>query len=143
MYYADAIQELRGARYCNQQLIRINQDLEVLRHRMTGLARSGPELTSQQARSNLPMPRYQKDPDCSPIALIEAIAAKEREAQILRLRILGVRWWLERLQSEDQQTLIRIYLLDETYEKAAEKRGYTKKGLWKHLRAEAKKIGLN
>ena len=143
MYYADAIQELKGVRYCNRQLIRINQGLEVLRHRMTGLARSGPELTPQQARSSLPMPHYQNDPNCSPIALIAAIAAKEREAQVLRLRILGTRRWLERLQLEDQQTLIDIYLLDEAYEKAAEKRGYTKKGLWKHLRAEAKKIGLN
>lgn len=62
MYYSDAIRELRGARYCNRQLIRINQDLEVLRHQQTGLARSGPDLTPEQARSSLPMPHYHGSP---------------------------------------------------------------------------------
>lgn len=142
MYYSDAIRELRGARYCNRQLIRINQDLEVLRHQQTGLARSGPDLTPEQARSSLPMPHYHGSPDRSPVALIEAITAKEREAQTMRLRILDIRRWLERLKPEDQQAMIEIYLLDQPYEETAARLGYTKKGLWKHLRSEAKKIGI-
>lgn len=45
MDYRESIQQLRGTVYYNRRLIRVNQDIEVLRHQMTGLARSGPVLS--------------------------------------------------------------------------------------------------
>ena len=38
MDYRESIQQLRGTVYYNRRLIRVNQDIEVLRHQMTGLA---------------------------------------------------------------------------------------------------------
>ena len=66
MDYRESIQQLRGTVYYNRRLIRVNQDIEVLRHQMTGLARSGPVLSPQQAKSPLPLPHYQHDPNASP-----------------------------------------------------------------------------
>lgn len=139
MDYDEAKQQLRIARYSNRKLIQINQDIEVLRHQMTGLARGGPELTAEQAKSPLPLPHYQHDPNASPVALIEACEAKEKEADHHRRLILSVDW-LDQLEQEDQDALIEVYLLHRNYQDTAEAHGYTKKGLWKHLKAEIERI---
>lgn len=139
MNYEEAKQQLKIARYCNKKLIRINQEIEVLRHQMTGLARGGPELTPEQAKSPLPLPHYQHDPNASPVALIEACEAKEKEAELMRRLILSVDW-LELLDKQDQDALIEVYLLHHNYDQTAQAHGYTKKGLWKHLKAEIERI---
>lgn len=139
----EAITELKSTRYSNHALIEINQDIEVLRHQMTGLARSGPELSPQQAKSPLPMPTYQHDPDKSPVALIDAVDAKEKEARYHRLRILYIDRWFKRLSPEDRTILAELYLIqDASYEETAERHGYTKKGLWLHLRSAFEDIGI-
>lgn len=134
MDYRESIQQLRGTVYYNRRLIRVNQDIEVLRHQMTGLARSGPVLSPQQARSPLPLPHYQHDPNASPVALIEAVEAKEKEARMLA-GLIQECGWIENLDQQDREALMDIYLLQQNYEQTAVKYGYTKKGLWKHLRS--------
>ena len=134
MDYRESIQQLRGTVYYNRRLIRVNQDIEVLRHQMTGLARSGPVLSPQQAMSPLPLPHYQHDPNASPVALIEAVEAKEKEARMLA-GLIQECGWIENMDQQDREALMDIYLLQQNYEQTAAKYGYTKKGLWKHLKS--------
>lgn len=140
MDYRESIQQLRGTVYYNRRLIRVNQDIEVLRHQMTGLARSGPVLSPQQARSPLPLPHYQHDPNASPVALIEAVGAKEKEARMLEWLIQEC-GWIENLDQPDREALMDVYLLQQNYEQTAAKYGYTKKGLWKHLKSRIEALG--
>ena len=52
MTYDELIPELKTVRYCCHRLIELNQELEVLNHQMTGLAKSGGiELTAEQKKS--------------------------------------------------------------------------------------------
>lgn len=140
MDYRESIQQLRGTVYYNRRLIRVNQDIEVLRHQMTGLARSGPVLSPQQARSLLPLPHYRHDPNASPVALIEAVEAKEKEARMLAWLIQEC-GWIENLDQPDREALMDVYLLQQNYEQTAAKYGYTKKGLWKHLKSRIEALG--
>ena len=140
MDYRESIQQLRGTVYYNRRLIRVNQDIEVLRHQMTGLARSGPVLSPQQAKSPLPLPHYQHDPNASPVALIEAIEAKEKEARMLAWLIQEC-GWIENLDQPDREALMDVYFLQQNYEQTAAKYGYTKKGLWKHLKSRIEALG--
>ena len=139
MDYRESIQQLRGTVYYNRRLIRVNQDIEVLRHQMTGLARSGPVLSPQQARSPLPLPHYQHDPNASPVALIEAVEAKEKEARMLAGLIQGC-GWIENLDQQDKEALIELTLLHEPMVKVAEKYGYSRPGMYKHLEAALRDI---
>lgn len=139
MDYRESIQQLRGTVYYNRRLIRVNQDIEVLRHQMTGLARSGPVLSPQQARSPLPLPHYQHDPNASPVALIEAVEAKEKEARMLA-GLIQECGWIENLGQPDREALIELTLLHEPMVKVAEKHGYSRPGMYKHLEAALRDI---
>lgn len=139
MDYRESIQQLRGTVYYNRRLIRVNQDIEVLRHQMTGLARSGPVLSPQQAKSPLPLPHYQHDPNASPVALIEAVEAKEKEARMLARMILEC-GWIESLDQPDREALIELTLLHEPMVRVAEKYGYSRPGMYKHLEAALRDI---
>lgn len=139
MDYRESIQQLRGTVYYNRRLIRVNQDIEVLRHQMTGLARSGPVLSPQQARSPLPLPHYQHDPNASPVALIEAVEAKEKEARMLAWLIQEC-GWIENLDQQDKEALIELTLLREPMASVAEKYGYSRPGMYKHLEAVLRDI---
>lgn len=139
MNYDEAIAELRSARYCCRKLIRLNQDVEVLEHQMTGLARSGVELSPQQAKSPLPLPHYQHNPDASPVALIEAVDAKRGEMAALRHRILACSW-IEDLDEEDKGALILIAFARKTVTEVAEAQHYSRQGLYKHLSAVLREI---
>lgn len=134
MDYRESIQQLRGTVYYNRRLIRVNQDIEVLRHQMTGLARSGPVLSPQQAKSPLPLPHYQHDPNASPVALIEAVEAKEKEARMLA-GLIQECGWIENLDQPDKEALIELTLLHEPMVSVAEKYGYSRPGMYKHLEA--------
>lgn len=139
MDYRESIQQLRGTVYYNRRLIRVNQDIEVLRHQMTGLARSGPVLSPQQAKSPLPLPHYQHDPNASPVALIEAVEAKEKEARMLA-GLIQECGWIENLDQQDREALIELTLLHEPMVKIAEKNGYSRPGMYKHLEAALRDI---
>lgn len=139
MDYGESIQQLRGTVYYNRRLIRVNQDIEVLRHQMTGLARSGPVLSPQQAKSPLPLPHYQHDPNASPVALIEAVEAKEKEARMLA-GLIQECGWIENLDQQDKEALIELTLLHEPMVSVAEKYGYSRPGMYKHLEAVLRAI---
>lgn len=139
MDYRESIQQLRGTVYYNRRLIRVNQDIEVLRHQMTGLARSGPVLSPQQAKSPLPLPHYQHDPNASPVALIEAVEAKEKEARMLA-GLIQECGWIENLDQQDKEALIELTLLREPMVSVAEKYGYSRPGMYKHLEAVLRDI---
>ena len=139
MDYRESIQQLRGTVYYNRRLIRVNQDIEVLRHQMTGLARSGPVLSPQQAKSPLPLPHYQHDPNASPVALIEAVEAKEKEARMLA-GLIQECGWIENLDQQDKEALIELTLLREPMVSVAEKYGYSRPGMYKHLEAVLREI---
>ena len=139
MDYRESIQQLRGTVYYNRRLIRVNQDIEVLRHQMTGLARSGPVLSPQQARSPLPLPHYQHDPNASPVALIEAVEAKEKEARMLA-GLIQECGWIENMDQQDKEALIELTLLHEPMVSVAEKYGYSRPGMYKHLEAVLRDI---
>lgn len=139
MDYRESIQQLRGTVYYNRRLIRVNQDIEVLRHQMTGLARSGPVLSPQQAKSPLPLPHYQHDPNASPVALIEAVEAKEKEARMLA-GLIQECGWIENLDQQDKEALIELTLLHEPMVSVAEKYGYSRPGMYKHLEAVLRAI---
>lgn len=139
MDYRESIQQLRGTVYYNRRLIRVNQDIEVLRHQMTGLARSGPVLSPQQARSPLPLPHYQHDPNASPVALIEAVEAKEKEARMLA-GLIQECGWIENLEERERRALIELTLLREPMVSVAEKYGYSRPGMYKHLEAVLRDI---
>lgn len=139
MDYRESIQQLRGTVYYNRRLIRVNQDIEVLRHQMTGLARSGPVLSPQQAKSPLPLPHYQHDPNASPVALIEAVEAKEKEARMLA-GLIQECGWIENLEERERRALIELTLLREPMVSVAEKYGYSRPGMYKHLEAVLREI---
>ena len=139
MDYHSAIDALKLVPRWNRELIRINQDIEVLEHQMTGLARSAPELSPEQARSRWPLPTYQHNPDASPIGMIEACEAKRKEAQ-LRILLIGTCAWVDRLDEEDRQAVMEIYLCKRRYDLTAAKFGYTKKGFYKHIKSQIESL---
>ena len=106
---------------------------------MTGLARSGPALSPQQARSPLPLPHYQHDPNASPVALIEAVEAKEKEARMLA-GLIQECGWIENMDQQDREALVELTLLREPMVRVAEKYGYSRPGMYKHLEAALREI---
>lgn len=139
MNYEESIQDIKTAKYCCRKIIRINQDIEVLEHQMTGLARSGPVLSPQQARSPLPLPHYHHNPDASPVALIEACEAKRRERAHYVLQLAHA-CWIEKLPLDEQQMLTAVYYEGQHYADVAKEHGYSKKGMYKHLRGAIEKL---
>ena len=139
MTYDELIPELKTVRYCCHRLIELNQELEVLNHQMTGLAKSGGiELTAEQKKSKWPMPTYQHQYH-SPLGLFEEISAKEQELHHFQKRLTDLRW-TELLDLQDQNILWDLYIHRIKAEEVAEKYGYTRRELYKHLMAEVKKL---
>lgn len=139
MDYQDAIAQLKNTRYCNRQLIRINQQIDVMYHRMTGLAHSGPELGQSEASSSLPMPHFTGNPNRSPVALIQAIDAKREQAQAYRGLILACSW-VERLGESDKKIAVELFLAKTPPEELAAELGYTKQGIYKRIKRAIERL---
>lgn len=133
MDYKEAISQLKNTRYCNRRLIQINQDIEVLYHKASGLAHSGPELGDCATSSKLPMPHFTGDPNRSPVALIEAIEDKRQQARAYRALILNCTW-IERIPELDRQIAMALFLAKKTPEEVGAEMGYTKQNLYRRLR---------
>lgn len=138
MTYDELISELKTVRYCCHRLIEINEELEVLNHQKTGLARSGPDLTPEQIRSPLPMPTYQHQYH-SPLGLFEEISAKEQELHHFQKRLMDLRW-TELLPLADQNILWDLYIYRKRADDVGYKYGYSKYGMYKHLRKEINRL---
>lgn len=138
MTYHDLINELKTVRYCCHRLIEINQELEVLNHQLTGMARSGLNLTAEQEKSNLPMPSYQHEYR-SPLGILETISEKESEFKYYEKRIKNLSW-IEILSLTDQNLLFDRYVFRDRPEVVADRYGYSKPGLYKHVKSILKAL---
>ena len=139
MDYQDAIAQLKNTRYCNRQLIRINQQIDVMYHRMTGLAHSGPELGQSEAFSSLPMPHFTGNPDRSPVALIQAIDERREQAEAYRRLILSCTW-IERVPELDGRIARELFLAKTPPDELAEELGYTKQGIYKRIKSAIERL---
>lgn len=133
MEYENAVAQLKNARYCCRQLIKINEQIEVLYHRMTGLAHTGQDLDLSKASSSLPMPHFTGNPNRSPVALIQAIDAKREQAKAYRGLILACSW-VERLGESDRKIAVELFLAKTPPEELAAELGYTKQGVYKRIK---------
>lgn len=139
MDYQDAIAQLKNTRYCNRQLIRINQQIDVMYHRMTGLAHSGPELGQSEASSSLPMPHFTGNPDRSPVALIQAIDERREQAEAYRRLILSCTW-IERVPELDRRIARELFLVKTSPDELAAELGYTKQGIYKRIKSAIERL---
>lgn len=139
MDYQDAIAQLKNTRYCNRQLIRINQQIDVMYHRMTGLAHSGPELGQSEASSSLPMPHFTGNPDRSPVALIQAIDERREQAEAYRRLILSCTW-IERVPELDRRIARELFLAKTSPDELAAELGYTKQGIYKRIKSAIERL---
>lgn len=132
------IRELRGADFCCRKLIYLNQELEELNHRMLGLSHNRPCLSPEQERLSLPMPTYFHG-YTSPLAMMEAITKLENDVLYYQRRLYECKP-IELLSLTDQNILFDLYFFHKTQWDVAEKYGYSKRGLMKHIWSEINKI---
>ncbi|WP_305150960.1 hypothetical protein [uncultured Dubosiella sp.] len=125
------IGELKAADFCCRKLIRLNQELEELNHRMLGLSHDRPALTPEQERSDLPMPTYFHG-YTSPLAMMEEITKLEQDMLYYRRRLYECKP-IELLSMRDQNILFDLYFFRMRQEDVAEKYGYTRRGLIKKI----------
>lgn len=138
MNYYDLINELKTVRHCCRRLIEINQELEVLNHQLTGMARSGLNLTTEQQKSNLPMPSYQHEYR-SPLGILETISEKKSDFKCYEKRIKNLSC-IEMLPLEDQNLLFDRYVFRDRPEDVADRYGYSRNGLYKHIKSILKSL---
>lgn len=138
MTYEDLISEFKTVRYCCHRIIELNEELEVINNRKLGLSHDGPSLTDEQSRSMLPMPSYQHQYQ-SPVALMEVATRVESEINYYRRRINECRL-IELLDIRDQNILFDLYIFRMNQWDVAEKYGYTRQGMWKHIKKEIRKL---
>jgi hypothetical protein len=132
------ITEFKSASYCCRKLISLNMELEAMNHQILGLSHNRPRLTREQERSELPMPSYQHS-HTSPLALLEEITLVENEANYYKRRLQECRP-IELLDLNDQNILFDLYIFRMNAYDVAEKYGYSKNGLYKHIYAELGKL---
>lgn len=130
--------DMKSLDYCCHRIIELNEELEVINHQKLGLSHGSPRLSSAQEKSPLPLPSYQHHYK-SPIALMEIASQLESEVNYYRRRINECRL-IEMLDLKDQNILFDLYIFRQNPWDVAEKYGYSKSGLYKHIRAELAKI---
>lgn len=134
-----ALNDLRSLNYCCHRIIELNQQLEVINHQKLGLSHANVNLTREQEQSTLPMPKYEHE-YISPLGLMEKAERIENEIKYYQKRIYECRW-LELLNLRDQNILFDLYVVgDMTSDSVAEKYGYSRKGLWKHIRKKLENL---
>lgn len=133
------LNDLRSLNYCCHRIIELNQQLEVINHQKLGLSHANVHLTREQEQSTLPMPKYEHE-YISPLGFMEKAERIENEIKYYQKRIYECRW-LELLDFCDQNILFDLYVIgDMTFDAVAEKYGYSRKGLWKHIRKKIENL---
>lgn len=132
------INDFKSCRYCCLRIIEINQKLEVMNHMILGLSHSVQNLSREQEKSNLPMPKYNKY-YTSPVAMLYEIEKLENEVNYYRRRIMECKP-VELLSIRDQNILFDLYFFDMNSWDVADKYGYTKRGMYKHINNEIGKL---
>jgi hypothetical protein len=132
------ITDFKSLDYCCHRIIELNEELEVINHKKLGLSHDSPSLTLEEQRNPLPLPTYQHQYQ-SPLAIMETIDTIEAELNYYRRRINECKR-IELLDMADQNILFDLYIFRINQWKVAEKYGYSRSGLIKHVRNELFKL---
>lgn len=132
------LNDLKSARYCCHRIIELNEELEVLEHKMLGLSRSFPALTKEQEKSSKPMPTFHGG-YTSPVAMFAEEDRIESEINYYRRRLNECKP-IELLSLRDQNILFDLYFFFLKSWDVSEKYGYSRQGLWKHIKSEIEKL---
>lgn len=132
------LNDLKSARYCCHRIIELNEELEVLEHKMLGLSHFIPELTKEQEKSSKPMPTFHGG-YTSPVAMFAEEDRIEAEISYYRRRLNECKP-IELLSLRDQNILFDLYFNFKSSWDVAEKYGYSKRGMYKHIRRELSKL---
>lgn len=132
------LNDLKSARYCCHRIIELNEELEVLEHKMLGLSRSFPALTKEQEKSSKPMPTFHGG-YTSPVAMFAEEDRIESEINYYRRRLNECKP-IELLSLRDQNILFDLYFNFKSSWDVAEEYGYSKRGMYKHIKSELSKI---
>ena len=109
-------------------------ELLAVRHRMTGMSRSGVSLTPEQERCSKPMPATVSHihDDQLLLSLMERADELEREIDFLSLALHQSKK-VELLELRDQQMMHKLYHSNKCGDKVAEEYGYTKKSMYRRI----------
>lgn len=132
------LNDLKSARFCCHKIIELNEELEMMNHKILGLSHNQPRLTPSQEKSTKPMPTFHGG-YTSPVAMLEEITLKENEINYYRRRLNECKL-IELLSLRDQNIIFDLYFWNMKSLDAAEKYGYTKRGLYKHIKDEMRKL---
>lgn len=132
------LNDLKSAAYCCRKIIYLNQELEELNHAILGLSHNRPRLSPEQEKSMKPMPVYHGG-YTSPLAILEKIDIREAELSYYRRRLNECKP-IELLSFRDQNILFDLYFYHMRQWDVADKYGYTRDGLLKHIRHELRKL---
>lgn len=132
------LNDLKSARYCCHRIIELNEELEVLEHKMLGLSHFIPELTKEQEKSSKPMPTFHGG-YTSPVAMFAEEDRIESEINYYRRRLNECKP-IELLSLRDQNILFDLYFHFKNSWDVAEEYGYSKRGMYKHIRSELRKL---
>lgn len=135
---AQFIGDFKSLDYCCHRIIELNEELEELSHKMLGLSHSVEELSKEQMKSSLPMPTYQRT-FTSKLALLETIEEREREIAYYQKRINECKAF-ELLGYTDMNIMYDLYFFRMSQYDVADKYGFSRSGLMKHIRAVIKSI---
>lgn len=135
---AQFIGDFKSLDYCCHRIIELNEELEELNHKMLGLSHSVEELSKEQMKSSFPMPTYQRT-FTSKLALLETIEEKEREIVYYQKRIHECKAF-ELLSSKDRCIMCDLYFFRMSQYEVADKYGFSRSGLKKHVHAMIKSI---
>lgn len=128
------LNDLKSADYCCYKIIELNMELEEMNHQILGLSHNKPRLTKEQEKSSKPMPVF-RGVYLSPVSMLEEITLKENEINYYRRRLDECKP-IELLSLRDQNIFFDLYFWNISSWDVAEKYGYSRKGLWKHVRNE-------
>lgn len=135
---AQFIGDFKSLDYCCHRIIELNEELEELNHKVLGLSHSVEELSKEQMKSNYPMPTYQRT-FTSKLALLETIEEREREIAYYQKRINECKAF-EILGYTDMNIMYDLYFFRMSQYDVADKYGFSRSGLMKHIRAVIKSI---
>ncbi len=117
---------LEDVPYYWKKIVRLHEKIDHVRYEMTGLARHGIDLTPEQEKSSLPMPRYSSHRSLGD--WIDELEELRQEQEGYRKRILACET-IERLPQREKDLLIDAYIFHINRWDLAEKHGLTRQGL--------------
>ena len=133
------LNDLKSARYCCFRIIHLNEELIMIEHKMTGLGHNPVRLTPNQEKSMKPMPVFHGTGFTSIVSMITEKDKIEEEIDYYRRRLNECKP-IELLSLKDQNILFDLYFNNINSSEVANKYGYTKSSIYKHIKSELSKI---